>query len=196
MNDDAWLDGLAGRGADFHDDTREGRLLRVALQSRASARSDDDAAEEHAAAIESRQRTLLARARTAGLLPQESGAPRGSVVGGRPPALVTRWLAAAALAALGVGLAWQLERGEPTIERAGPAIVRLTALEPAALQVRIADELRSADVDARTYERLDVYGIDAELPQPLTASVREVLARHRIPVPADAVLQVEIRAAR
>jgi hypothetical protein len=38
-------------------------------------------------------------------------------------------------------------------------------------------------------------GIDADLPRPISAPVRDVLRRHRIPIPEDGALVIEIDAA-
>jgi len=35
-------------------------------------------------------------------------------------------------------------------------------------------------------------GIDADLPQPLSAEVAKILQRHQIPIPSDGTLVVEI----
>jgi hypothetical protein len=70
--------------------------------------------------------------------------------------------------------------------------VRIEAADPHALQHRIAEELQAAGVSAVLYDRLDTYGIDADLPSPPPPAVVEILRRHGIPVPADSVLKVEL----
>jgi hypothetical protein len=72
-------------------------------------------------------------------------------------------------------------------------VVRLTATHPAALKQRILQELRAAGVEATGYEALNVHGIDADLPLPLTDAVRGVLRAHDIEEPADGALRIEIR---
>jgi hypothetical protein len=60
----------------------------------------------------------------------------------------------------------------------------------------IVAALRAAGVTARAYEQLGVYGIDADLPSPTTPELRRVLQSRGIALPADGVLQIEIRAPR
>jgi hypothetical protein len=106
-------------------------------------------------------------------------------------------LLAAGIAGIAVALVWTLR---PTIEtpvyrEAPDQLYRMVAEDPRALRDGIVQALRSAGVEAVTYERFGRQGIDAELPRPATPLVREVLARYRIPEPADGVLRIEIEAA-
>lgn len=47
---------------------------------------------------------------------------------------------------------------------------------------------------ATGYEQLGVEGIDANLPTPVPPQVRAVLTRHRLGVPDNGVLRIEIAA--
>ena len=67
--------------------------------------------------------------------------------------------------------------------------------DPAALKQTLLRELRAAGAEATGYEALDVQGIDAELPLPLSEAIRQVLRAHDIPEPDDGVLRIEIRSA-
>lgn len=184
-DDQLWLEALAGRAAGDSPPQREASALRRAVIERETdvpvvAERDRDPA---------REGRLLDRARREGVLGKPRAAPH------------RRWwigwdsgFAVAAIAgiALAIGF-YQLPTRESQVVRSAPdGVVRLEADDPAGLKQQIIDELRAIGVAASGYERLGRHGIDADLPQPVTDAVRRVLARHRIPLPADGVLRVEI----
>jgi hypothetical protein len=84
--------------------------------------------------------------------------------------------------------------GSAPATAAGP--VRLQAAKPAELKARLVEELRAAGVEAIGYDRLDLSGVDAKLPDPVPEAVRTVLDRHGIPLPADGIVRVEIAESR
>lgn len=185
--DQDWLDALAGRERTAANAAHaEGQLLREMLQAHLARQSSVErtTAESIATSDPMRERALIERARREGLLSARSS--------WRP------MLMAAAIAMVAVGIVWQtFMRSETVVVRGGvDAPVQLQARDPAALKRQIVDELRAAGVEATGYEALGVQGVDADLPQPLSADVRSVLAKHAIPAPADGVLRVEIREMR
>jgi hypothetical protein len=182
--DQDWIDALAGRGEERASPAHaEGALLRRMLQAQLVQQGTAERATAASIATPDpmRERALIERARREGLL--------NSLAGWRP------MLIAAAIAMLAVGIVWEsFMKPAPVVVREGAAApVRLQAPDPVTLKRQIIDELRAAGVEATGYEALDVQGIDADLPQPLTPAVRSVLAKHQIPVPADGVLRIEIR---
>lgn len=185
--DDNWLAVLAGR--DVADDTpvaREARALRAALLAQQHV-STADMEESPDMNREQRVRALLARARETGVLPQARRATR------------LWWGAAAAgMVALAVTVPWLMRApGEspPVVRTADEDVVRLRAPDPRALKQQLLVELREVGISAAGYEAFGRQGIDAELPQPVPEAVRAVLAKHRIPVPKDSILRIEIEAA-
>ena len=76
------------------------------------------------------------------------------------------------------------------------ATVRLQSSNPTELKAKLVDELRAAGVEAIGYDRLDLSGVDAKLPDPVPSPVQAVLNRHGIPLPADGVVRVEIAQSR
>jgi hypothetical protein len=184
--DDNWFDALAGRSGGEAAATNDAhaRAIRAAILSRSAAEEIPVAAEDP-----TREAALIARARTAGvLLP---------VAGGRASRRGTGWLAAAAIACVAVGVTLQMNTRSPTPITRGAAsgIVRIRAPDPLRLKQELIRELEEAGVHARGYEQLGRQGIDADLPMPVTAEVRNLLGRHGIALPADGVLQVEIESA-
>jgi len=182
--DREWSDALAGRGEEHTTAAHaEGSLLRRMLQAQLVQQGSAERATAASIATPDpmRERALIERARREGLLNARTG--------WRP------MLMAAAIGMIAVGIVWQtFITPEPVIVREGAAApVQLQARDPVALKRQIIDELRAAGVEATGYEALDVQGIDADLPQPLTPAVRSVLAKHYIAAPADGVLRVEIR---
>jgi hypothetical protein len=177
-DDQSWLDALAGRESADSATTREARALRSALRTEATPRASGtrDAA---------REELLIARARREGII--------ATTVRRR-----FHWqlpLAASVLIFIAGGIVMQL-RSPPTapVTRGDEGgVVRLQDADPAALKQTILTELRAAGASATGYEALDVHGIDADLPLPLTPEMRLVLAAHAIPEPPDGVLRVEIR---
>jgi hypothetical protein len=210
-----WLDALAGRerGAQASDGTAdragatdskrdespaswEARALRSAILSRAPAADPGVPAQDA-----EREADLIMKARLDGLsvdvseLAENPFARRSSW---RSTLRTTaRGWVAAALAIAVLTLGWHMRPIAPPEEVIrGPAdgVVRLEAADPRALKQQIISELRGAGVQATGYEQLGTNGIDADLPQPLPAEVRRVLENHRIPVPKDGVLRIEIAA--
>src|SRR6516165_9808155 len=133
---DAWLDTLAGRrggGADARADS-EAHLLRSAILARSSEAVDEVAARDPA-----REEALVSRARAAGLLPQADAAVRLRSPAAAGPLRrmprAARWLAAAAVAGLAIGLTLQLSPHRPTpVLRGGASVTRIGATDPPALQ--------------------------------------------------------------
>jgi hypothetical protein len=78
--------------------------------------------------------------------------------------------------------------------QSGP--VRLQAADPSALKAQIVEDLRVAGVEAIGYDRLGLSGVDAKLPNPISAPVRATLEKYRIPPPADGIVRVEIAESR
>ncbi len=194
---DAWFDSLAGRdtagGATTSAAANEARALRDTLRARPAV-DEVSLQRELAESDSSRAARLLATAQRDPVL--------GPILARGPsrrayPRRVWSALLAAGIAGITVALVWSLR---PTIEtpayrEAPDQLYRVTADDPRALRDEIAQALRNAGVEVVTYERFGREGIDAELPRPATALVREILARYRIPEPADGVLRVEIEAA-
>jgi hypothetical protein len=189
-DDQHWLDALAGRvtpDGKRHAAYEAFKLREAILRQRNAQPSSLYTRDPQ------REAELIARAQREGLIYPTVLATR------------TRWrrtvfarraiLAyAATVACVAVALGLVL-RPAAEIERArGPAdgIVVLEASDPRALKEALLRELRAAGVSVTGYERLGVQGIDADLPQPVPAPVRAVLAKHRLDVPADGVLRVEI----
>ena len=107
------------------------------------------------------------------------------------------WGAAALMVGV-VMLGWHLRPAAPvdeTSQSSLESIAHLTATDPRALRQQIVSELRAAGADASGYEQLGINGIDADLSRPITPSVRAVLEKHRIPVPANGVLRIEMSTA-
>jgi len=205
-NDDAlWVESLAGRSRTEADS--EGRALAegAALRAGILARTVDTGPNpaEH---DELREDALIEKARAAGLLPRRSPASAATRPGAAPRGwlpLLAGWRGALAVATLAGAAAlflfvFVMRTGPspvrpPEIVRSPPdRTFRLQARDPAALQLEIIDELRAAGVAATGYERLGRRGIDADLPKPLPEEVRRILDRHKIPVPTNDILAVEI----
>jgi hypothetical protein len=183
--DDNWFDALAGRSGGEAAATNDAhaRAIRAAILSRSAAEETPVAAEDPM-----REVALIARARATGVLP---------VAGGRASRRRIGWLAAAAMACVAVGVTLQMNTRSPAPITRGAAsgIVRIRAPDPLHLKQELIRELEEAGVHARGYEQMGAQGIDADLPMPVTAEVRDVLDRHGIALPADGVLQVEIESA-
>jgi hypothetical protein len=206
----SWLDALAGRtdvtlsGADAGEPgaeptpsralALEGRALREFIRAQAF-----DGASDVPTVDAARERELIERARTEGLLPRQGAGPQA--VSSAP--LRRRWfadtritLAAAALvlAALGVGLWRSTLQPTETLRGSVNGTVHLEARDPSGVQRQLTRELNAAGVRVESYERLGHIGIDADLPRPVPSQIVEILERHHIPIPADGVLVVEFDA--
>jgi RNA polymerase sigma factor (sigma-70 family) len=85
---------------------------------------------------------------------------------------------------------WELEAGMTS-----ETLTRVAELS--AEQVPAAEDSvrQAAGVGASGYESFGRLGVDADLPAPLPAAVRDILARHGIAAPGDNVLQLEIEPA-
>jgi hypothetical protein len=179
-----WLDALAGRPASGSTDAvdQEARALRDLL----SAHINEDIVAVSKMNF-ARESALLTRARAEGLLPRRSRRPWFQAAAGVA--------AAALLASVLIGLYRTSLPPSETFRGVQEGTVRLASKDPSALKQQIIRELRAAGVAASGYERLGRLGVDAELPKPISASVREVLERHHIPVPQDGALVIEIDAA-
>jgi len=88
-------------------------------------------------------------------------------------------------------VAQQVAAPPPSVVVASP-VAHLAASDPALLKQQIVDELRAAGVEAIGYDRMELSGVDARVPQPLTSGVRGVLDKYGIPPPSDGLLRVEI----
>jgi hypothetical protein len=191
-SDQDWLDALAGRapaGAD-RAAIQEARRLRELIQR--NVRVPDVPVAAHDA---QREAQLLERARREGLILPSRLRPRtGRLL---RPARVGAWGGlAAALAGIAVALA-VFFHGAPRTEHLRSArdnVIRIAAADPAALKMEILGELRAAGVAATGYQGLGFEGIDAQLPQPLPPSVRDVLTRHHLSTPENGELRIEIAA--
>lgn len=181
-DDNAWADALAGRATDASATRREAEALRSALNA-VKVPPEMPATDELAAAR--REAQLVQRAANEGLIAKR-----------RTP---MRWqlpLAASVLLVVAAGIVFQNQRTAETREvlrGAEAGIVRLTAADPARLERDLLTQLRAAGIDATGYEALDVHGIDADLPLPLSPELQQILDAHGIPAPADGVLRIEIR---
>ncbi len=174
-DDDRWLDALGGRAVGDSATEREASALRAAMLSRASVAAD--VAQTDAA----RERALIERARREGIVSR----------GARP---VWGSLAAAAVLVLAAGI-WFIDRPQNdafAVRSAPDGAVRIEADDPVGLKRTMLAELRAAGIDARGYERLGKQGIDADLPESLTAAQRRVLDTYQLVAPEDGVLRVEI----
>jgi len=201
MDDDStWLEALAGR-SDAPSSPAPSRALALeALALRGLIQSQQlDAASSVPSVDAARERGLIERARTEGLLPaQAAGAP--AVGAAAPP---RRWYAdtrisfaaaAVLLATVGVGLWRSTLPPVETLRGVANGTVHLEARDPIALKRQLTEELKVAGVRVSGYERLGHMGIDADLPRPVSSPVAAILERHHIPIPADGVLVVEIDA--
>jgi hypothetical protein len=188
-DEDLWFDALAGithAEADSEPATREARKLREALVLYAAPAETPVRVPDP-----ERESALLKRAEREGLI-----SARGPIAISwyaaifRAPARYA--YAALACIAMTVGfLMWSPPDGE-VVRGSHYGVVRVVASDPAAFKRQIIGELREAGVTATGYERLGAQGIDADLPQPVSPQVRAVLQRHRIDVPTDGVLKIEI----
>jgi hypothetical protein len=188
--DDTWLDALAGRPptAGASDPSPDAASLRAAILALKDSMPISVAGEDPL-----REAALLERARAAGLL--------GTAVGARspmrrPPRELgwAGWLAAAMLASLVIGVTFQVMRtpSAPVTRGASGGLVTIHAADPVQLKRELNPELRAAGVPATGYERFGRQGVDAELPTPIPAAVREILRRHDIELPSGGALQLEI----
>lgn len=189
---DAWFDALAGRDTSEGAAANEARALREALRARPAV-DELSLQRELAASDADREAQLLEKARRDPILGVMLA--RGIA---RRSATRRAWggLLAAGLAGIAVALVWTLRPATevPVYREAPDPMHRMVADDPRALRDELAQALRAAGVEVITYERFGREGLDADLPRPITAPVRDILLRHRIPEPADGVLRIEIMA--
>jgi hypothetical protein len=197
-DDTAWLEALAGRPRESQSRlTREGLALRERIRDQ---EVEDDAGGESLPEIDAaRESALIERAVAEGLLAPRPATPRPTTL---RPARNRRFAgmrfgtaaAAVLIVAVGVGLLRYTQPPAEIFRGAQNGTIRLEARDPAALKRRLIEELTAAGVEVSGYERLGHVGIDADLPQPVSPQVHQVLERHHIPVPADGTLIIEIDA--
>jgi hypothetical protein len=187
--DDVWLEALAGRVAPARvsEQSRalalEAAALREFIREQVSVSSLDVPLVSAA-----REEELIARARRDGLLVSYSTDARAR----RSLRRLSLSAAAVLVVAVGIGV-WRAALPPPEVVRGvDHGTVHMEARDPAALKRQLTDELEAAGVKVSGYERLGRVGIDADLPQPLSAEVAKILERHQIPIPSDGALVIEI----
>lgn len=191
-SDQDWLDALAGRSPTGADRVaiQEARRLRELIQRNVHA------PDVPVAALDAqREAQLLERARRDGLIDPARLTGRGGRLVRRPG--VGGWIGlAAALAGIAVALTVFFHAAPRTehLRSARGNVIHMEAADPTALKMELLSELRAAGVAATGYEGLGVEGIDAQLPEPVSPRVRDVLTRHHLGVPDDGVLRIEIGA--
>jgi hypothetical protein len=213
--DTSWLDALAGRigtdiAAPFTDSAEPGvepaQLRALALEALVLRKfiqvQEADIASNVPTTNAARERELIERARTEGLLPEVS-TPKPMAGPASSPrrrrladTRVTYVAAAMVIVAAGVGLWRSMLPPIETLRGTVNGTVHLEARDPPALKRQLTEELTAAGVQVLGYERLGRIGLDAELQQPVSPPVAAILERHHIPVPTDGVLAVEIDAPR
>jgi hypothetical protein len=199
--DHHWLDVLAGRDVpDAPPDCRvEASWLRAAMLTYREAPPAGDVPNAQV-----RVRSLLAKAREAGLLMPEptASAPLGLLRAwwaawrerGRGPWLSPPALAAsivAVVAAALVVLGPPAGDPEPSVLRGAPSVQVLVTPDPAALQRGIAAQLRAAGLSVAEFERLGRPALEVDVPAVLTADQRAVLGQHGVAAPQSPVLTIE-----
>lgn len=195
MNEDedqVWLDALAGRSSNAPSRIvdREARALRELIGAQLLENPVD------VAEVDSlREAELLERARAEDLLPPARARAEWTPRRRRPAFMFGGVLAAALLASVVIGVYRMTLSPTETYRGLHNGAIRLESMDPAALKRQLLRELQDAGAPAVGYDRLGRQGIDAELPQPVSTRVQEVLQRHHIPIPDDGALVIEIDAA-
>lgn len=191
-----WLDALAGRarGQDASREAREANELRKAMLARQA-----EGAAEVPAVDAAREADLIARARREGLVRVAQGSTPAREQGSQAArfAWFSGWrsgLSVAVIAALAIGLGLFLKPATEveTVRSSPDEIVRLESADPAALKRTLIEELRAVGVTADGYEMFGRQGVDADLAQPVSPEVRQVLEKYRITPPDNGLLRVEI----
>jgi hypothetical protein len=192
MDEDSeiWLEALAGRAA--ADDRRAPVLEAQALRATWLRMPRLDTASEPSR-DERREAALLELARREGLLTDRTHHRGWRARLG----IVAAWptlgaLTALACSAVAIAILLHPARRPEAVRGEREGLVILTAADPVRAKDELLAELEAAGVHATSYERLGREGIDADLPQPVSARVRAVLSRHHLEVPPDGVLRVEI----
>jgi hypothetical protein len=186
---DHWFDALAGRkpaAAESGLAAQEARKLREALLLCAVP------AEQPVPVPDAtREAALLKRAEREGLIPARGHDwSKWYAAAFRTPAMIA--YAALACVAVAVTLLMRPPAAIEAVRGAHDGVVRVEVTDPLAFKRQFIDELSQAGVTATGYERLGRQGIDADLPQPVSAQVRAMLQRHHMDVPADGVLKIEV----
>jgi hypothetical protein len=185
-DDQAWLEGLAGRDGDSPA-AREATELRRALQRRAVSEADVPQVSPH------REAALLARARREGVVTQ-APTQRSWRIGAwfaRVPAPLA--MATVAGFAIVIGMLLTLPESDETVRGRDPATKVLESTDPEALRFALVDALLDAGADPTGYTRLDEQVVEAVLPVPVPTQIRQVLTRFEVPVPDNGELLVRIR---
>ncbi len=203
-HDQAWMDLLAGRSAgDVPPDlVKEAALLRTGL-----LRYPAQEPPGRVPAPEERVSRLVARAREAGVLPEQQPSspervPPPSPVGRRRlhGVAVARqgwWPAAVLGLGLSAGAVWWASQPPPT---PAPFVLRgdgvLQKPSSSAAQARadrdaLQRQLQGAGFTAEAYEQLGRPGLDVEMPQPLTDAQKQALARLGLAAPPGPQLRIE-----
>jgi hypothetical protein len=186
---DVWLEALAGRVTPARVSQQSRALASEAAALREFIRQQEPVSSLDVPGVSAaREDELVARARRDGLLVSSSTDARAR------PRLRRLSLSAAAVLVVAVGIGvWRASLPPPEVVRSvDHGTVHMEARDPAALKRQLTDELEAAGVKVSGYERLGRVGIDADLPQPLSAEVAKILQRHLIPIPSDGTLVVEI----
>jgi hypothetical protein len=187
--DDVWLEALAGRVSPAQVSEQSRALALEAAALREFIREEESVSSLDVPGVSAaREEELIARARRDGLLVSYSTDARAR------PSLRRLSLSAAAVLVVAVGIGvWRASLPPLEVVRGvDHGTVHMEARDPAALKRQLTDELEAAGVKVSGYERLGRVGIDADLPQPLSAEVTKILERHQIPIPSDGALVVEI----
>jgi len=202
--DDDWLDALAGRidasqrlseTVDQSGDAPPSRsLVFEALALREFIHRQESGAAAVPSVDQARESELIARARREGLLVSQKPAAGSPSFLRRPRWRMTIPAAAVILIAAGIGF-WQSLLKQPEYVRGidhGTTLIQ--ARDPTAFRRQLTEELRTAGATVTGYERFGHLGMDVDLPKPLPKEIDEILERHRIPVPSDGVLVIEVEA--
>jgi len=191
-DDQHWLDVLAGRPTPDEDERRHTASEAFTLRE-AILRQRDTQPASLPTRDPQREAELIARAQREGLIPPTvlaaSARSRSAAFGRRA---LLAYAATVVCVAIALGLVLRPAAEIERVRGAANGVVVIEASDPRALKESLLSELRAAGVSATGYERLGLQGIDADLPQPIPAPVRAVLDKHRLDIPADGVLKVEI----
>jgi hypothetical protein len=203
-DDDDWLDALAGRinasqrPSEGVAQSSNAPVSRSLVLEELALREFIHRQGSVAAAVPpvdpARESELIARARREGLLDSQKPA-----AGSRSDQQRLRWrlampTAAIILIAAGIG-SWQFSLKHPeSVRGIGQGAIHIQAPDPTALRSQLTEELRAAGATVTGYERFGRLGMDIDLPKPIPKKIVEILERHHIPVPADGVLVIEVKA--
>jgi hypothetical protein len=200
LDDDDWIDLLAGRAApdSLRATRQEAAWLRAALlayRAQAPAGTVPDPAQ--------RIERLLARARRAGLLEPRRATSSGWPPGGRG-AWISRWFArwgggawrlgaGLAMAALLAVLWWPPaadDDGRVPVLR-GAAVQQFEVADPAAEARRVQQALQAAGFEVLPYALLGRRGLDVTLDHPLSERRRQALRQLGLQAPPGPTLRLE-----